>query len=260
MGSGRRTPEPIRRPLVGKQLLAGRRQLREQPEPRRRPPAAASPGAVLRTRQVRQARQRTPKQEPAQLQRQPARHCRLLTGAADRDAGRPVLKQPELMQPVLLQPALKQPALKQHRTPEQEPVQLGQQAERRRRRLAGEAPDAGRQERQPAVQLQRQPAVRSLPGRPVSLPLSGLRHPRPGYRHHRHRREPGAAPFSPWNYPRFASIALTSWGTTVKRSPTTPKSAISKMGASASLLIAMMVLAVCMPARCWMAPEMPSAM
>ncbi|WP_461170958.1 hypothetical protein [Arthrobacter sp. Z1-15] len=110
---------------MGKQLLAGRQQLRERQEPRRRPPAAASPGAVLRTRQV---QQRTPKQEPA-------RYCRLRTGAADRDAGRPVL----------LQPALKQPALKQHRTPEQEPVQLGQQAERRRRRLAGEAPDAGRQ-------------------------------------------------------------------------------------------------------------------
>ena len=71
---------------------------------------------------------------------------------------------------------------------------------------------------------------------------------------------PGEDPSSPWHYPRFASIADTSCGTTVRTSPTTPKSAISKIGASASLLTAMMVFAVCMPARCWMAPEMPSAM
>src|SRR5579863_944248 len=51
-----------------------------------------------------------------------------------------------------------------------------------------------------------------------------------------------------------------SCGTTVNRSPTMPRSAISKMGASGSLLIAMIVLEVCMPARCWMAPEMPTAM
>src|SRR5271165_2527987 len=32
------------------------------------------------------------------------------------------------------------------------------------------------------------------------------------------------------------------------------------MGASGSLLTATIVLEVCMPARCWMAPEMPTAM
>src|SRR5690606_37936560 len=47
-------------------------------------------------------------------------------------------------------------------------------------------------------------------------------------------------------YLRF-SISSVSWGTTWWRSPTTPKSASSKMGASGSLLMATMVLAVCMP-------------
>ena len=46
----------------------------------------------------------------------------------------------------------------------------------------------------------------------------------------------------------------------MNRSPTTPKSASSKIGASGSLFTAMIVLEVCMPARCWMAPEMPTAM
>ena len=56
-----------------------------------------------------------------------------------------------------------------------------------------------------------------------------------------------------------ARIASVSWGTIVNWSPTTPKSAMSKIGASGSLLIATMVLAVCMPTRCWVAPEMPIA-
>ena len=68
-------------------------------------------------------------------------------------------------------------------------------------------------------------------------------------------------------HPREASLVLAgcpvSWyvaaGSTVWRSPTTPKSTSSKIGASSSLLIAMIVLEVCMPARCWMAPEMPQA-
>src|SRR5215831_16966763 len=51
-----------------------------------------------------------------------------------------------------------------------------------------------------------------------------------------------------------------SCGATVNRSPTTPKSASSKIGASGSLLMATMVLDVCMPARCWIAPEIPTAM
>src|SRR5215467_9087753 len=55
------------------------------------------------------------------------------------------------------------------------------------------------------------------------------------------------------------SISSTSCGTTLNRSPTTPKSASSKMGASGSLFTTMIVFDVCMPARCWMAPEMPTA-
>jgi len=57
-----------------------------------------------------------------------------------------------------------------------------------------------------------------------------------------------------------ACRAAISCGTTVKTSPTTPKSAMSKMGASPSLFTATIVLAVCIPALCWMAPEMPRAM
>ena len=48
-------------------------------------------------------------------------------------------------------------------------------------------------------------------------------------------------------------------GRTVCRSPTTPKSTSSKIGASGSLLTATIVFDVCMPARCWIAPEMPLA-
>ena len=56
-----------------------------------------------------------------------------------------------------------------------------------------------------------------------------------------------------------AVICSVAAGTTVFRSPMTPKSASSKIGASGSLLMATMVFEVCMPARCWMAPEMPTA-
>jgi hypothetical protein len=63
-----------------------------------------------------------------------------------------------------------------------------------------------------------------------------------------------------WRQPRRLVISSVSWGATWNRSPTTPKSASSKIGASASLLIATIVFEVCMPARCWMAPEMPTAM
>ncbi len=56
-----------------------------------------------------------------------------------------------------------------------------------------------------------------------------------------------------------ASRAAITCGTTANTSPTMPKSATSKIGASGSLLIATMFFDVCMPARCWIAPEMPSA-
>src|SRR5438093_604681 len=50
-----------------------------------------------------------------------------------------------------------------------------------------------------------------------------------------------------------------SFGTIVCRSPTTPRSANSKIGAFASLLIATIVPELCMPTLCWIAPEMPTA-
>ena len=66
-------------------------------------------------------------------------------------------------------------------------------------------------------------------------------------------RRPGAQPLR-------AVICSVAAGTTVFRSPTIPKSASSKIGASGSLLMATIVFEVCMPARCWIAPEMPTAM
>ena len=59
--------------------------------------------------------------------------------------------------------------------------------------------------------------------------------------------------------PLRAFTSSVSFGTTSNKSPTTPKSASSKIGASGSLLTTMIVLEVCMPARCWIAPEMPTA-
>jgi hypothetical protein len=50
-----------------------------------------------------------------------------------------------------------------------------------------------------------------------------------------------------------------SSGTILNRSPTRPMSATWKIGASSSLLMAMMVLLSFMPARCWIAPDMPIA-
>src|SRR5438270_12946828 len=54
-------------------------------------------------------------------------------------------------------------------------------------------------------------------------------------------------------------ISSISGGTISNKLPTTPKSAISNIGASASLLMAMIVRAPFIPTMCWMAPLMPSA-
>ena len=51
-----------------------------------------------------------------------------------------------------------------------------------------------------------------------------------------------------------------SCGSTLCTSPTMPRSAIEKIGASASLLMAMMFFEPFMPTMCWVAPEMPAAM
>ena len=50
--------------------------------------------------------------------------------------------------------------------------------------------------------------------------------------------------------PLRAATAFVSSGAMVNRSPTTPRSAMSKIGASPSLLTATIVFEVCMPARC----------
>jgi hypothetical protein len=75
------------------------------------------------------------------------------------------------------------------------------------------------------------------------------------------RSRPDAGRASPGRafQPRRRVISSVSAGTTLNKSPTMPKSARSKIGASGSLLIAAMTLEVCMPARCWMAPEIPIA-
>ena len=76
-----------------------------------------------------------------------------------------------------------------------------------------------------------------------------------------------SAVITPRDMPRQRDAQPLRWvtspvraGRTTRRSPTTPKSTSSKIGASSSLLTATIVLEVCMPARCWMAPEMPAAM
>lgn len=56
------------------------------------------------------------------------------------------------------------------------------------------------------------------------------------------------------------SRAAINAGRTLWTSPTTPKSAIEKIGASGSLLMAMIVVLSFMPTTCCIAPEMPAAM
>ena len=58
----------------------------------------------------------------------------------------------------------------------------------------------------------------------------------------------------------LALSASISWGSTLCTSPTMPRSAIEKIGASSSLLMAMMFFEPFMPTMCWVAPEMPAAM
>ncbi len=62
---------------------------------------------------------------------------------------------------------------------------------------------------------------------------------------------------------RYFFLALTaavSAGTILSASPTTPRSAIFMIGASASLLMAMITLEAFMPTVCCIAPEIPTAM
>ena len=59
---------------------------------------------------------------------------------------------------------------------------------------------------------------------------------------------------------RRFSISSVRAGTTLKRSPTTPRSAIFRIGASGSFVIATIRLAPFMPTRCWRAPLIPAQM
>jgi hypothetical protein len=59
---------------------------------------------------------------------------------------------------------------------------------------------------------------------------------------------------------RLARTSSVSFGTTACRSPTTQRSAKSKIGAFGSLLIATIVPEPCIPTLCWIAPEIPQAM
>src|SRR5439155_9194102 len=62
------------------------------------------------------------------------------------------------------------------------------------------------------------------------------------------------------HYPAFlARTSSASLGTTWCKSPTTPRSENSKIGAFASLLIATITFEPCMPTLCWIAPEIPQA-
>ena len=58
---------------------------------------------------------------------------------------------------------------------------------------------------------------------------------------------------------RRARTSSVSFGRISFRSPTTPRSAYSKIGAFGSLLIATIRLELCIPTLCWIAPEMPTA-
>ena len=61
-------------------------------------------------------------------------------------------------------------------------------------------------------------------------------------------------------YALRARTSSVSLGAIWVRSPITPRSAKSKMGAFGSLLTATIVPEPCIPTLCWMAPLMPSAM
>src|SRR5215212_6407138 len=74
--------------------------------------------------------------------------------------------------------------------------------------------------------------------------------------HQRSLRGTRATPTQP---PLFAFTASVSFGRILLRSPTTPRSENSKIGAFGSLLIATMFSEFCIPTLCWIAPEMPAA-
>src|SRR6266513_2782975 len=58
--------------------------------------------------------------------------------------------------------------------------------------------------------------------------------------------------------PFLALTASVNLGRILCRSPTTPRSLNSKIGALGSLLIARMFSELCIPTLCWIAPEIPA--
>src|SRR4051794_23897978 len=78
-------------------------------------------------------------------------------------------------------------------------------------------------------------------------------------RRKRRRKVGGPDAHAAFRQPLRARTSSVSFGTISCRSPTTPRSENSKIGAFGSLLIATITLDPCMPTLCWIAPEIPSA-
>src|SRR5205085_7122380 len=87
---------------------------------------------------------------------------------------------------------------------------------------------------------------------PLLLGVGGRRDRLARVERRRKVRRPGHA--------RRRRTSSVSFGTISWRSPTTPRSAYSKIGAFGSLLIATTTFEPCMPTLCWIAPEMPTPM
>ena len=87
----------------------------------------------------------------------------------------------------------------------------------------------------------------TLPAPPAHAPNSGRAATR------------GPGPRAPAAQPLAFSASMSA-GSTLCTSPTIPRSATEKIGASWSLLMAMMFLEPFIPTRCWVAPEIPHAM
>ena len=86
------------------------------------------------------------------------------------------------------------------------------------------------------------------------LRVRGLGHELARLKRRRELRGPDA------HAPLRARTSSVSFGTTSLTSPTTARSANSKMGAFGSLLIATITFEDCIPTLCWIAPEMPQPM
>ena len=88
------------------------------------------------------------------------------------------------------------------------------------------------------------------------------RHARPDAPHEQHDRhgDDGRQDRGGYGPVRRFSISSVRAGTTLNRSPTTPRSAIFRIGASGSFVIATIRFAPFMPTRCWSAPLIPAQM